>query len=122
MGAPITDDDLAIVRDCELAINSGALRGDRPSASALLHEDFHEFGQSGRVWDKESVLDLMEDTAEQSRIEVVDLQAFALGTDAVLATYDTVTPEGRAHRSSVWVRAGGRWQLRHHQGTAVPIA
>jgi hypothetical protein len=122
VGAPITQDDLDIVRDCERALLTGAVRGDRLSAGLLLHPDYREFGKSGRVWDKESVLDLMEDTSELVQIRAEDLEIVPLGADVVLVTYDSVTPQARAHRSSVWVREAGRWQVRFHQGTPVPAA
>ena len=122
MGAPVTQDDLDIVRDCERALLTGAVRGDRLSAGLLLHPQYREFGRSGRVWDKESVLDLMEDTSELVQIRAEDLETVPLGDDVVLVTYDSVAPDGRAHRSSLWVRESGRWQLRFHQGTSVPAA
>jgi hypothetical protein len=122
VGAPITQDDLDIVRDCERALLTGAVRGDRLSAGLLLHPDYREFGKSGRVWDKESVLDLMEDTSELVQIRAEDLEIVPLGADVVLVTYDSVTPQARARRSSVWVREAGRWQVRFHQGTPVPAA
>ena len=116
-----TQDDCDIVKDCELALLSGAVRGDRTSATLLLHKDFREFGASGVVWDRESVLDMMEAEAAEGRVDVkaVDLVATGLGPGVVLVTYDSVTPTRRAHRSSVWLREGGRWQARHHQGTVV---
>ena len=122
MGAPITQDDLDIVRDCERALLTGAVRGDRLSAGLLLHPEYREFGKSGRVWDKESVLDLMEDTSELVQIRAEDLETVPLGDDVVLVTYDSVTPGARAHRSSLWVRESGRWQVRFHQGTPIPAA
>lgn len=114
-----TQDDCDIVKDCELALLRGAVRGDRTSASLLLHKDFHEFGASGVVWGRAEVLDLMEseDAQGPADIRAVDVVVTGLAPDVVLVTYDTVTPTRRAHRSSVWLRAGGRWQLRHHQGT-----
>ncbi len=114
-----TQDDCDIVKDCELALLRGAVRGDRTSASLLLHKDFHEFGASGAVWDRESILDMMEADAAQGPVDVkaVDLVTTGLGPGVVLVTYDSVTPTRRAHRSSVWLREGGRWQVRHHQGT-----
>ena len=116
-----TEDDLSIVRDCELALLSGAVRGDRMTSMLLLHEDFHEFGVSGMVWDRESVLNLMEEEAAEGRVDIraEDLVASAVAPGVVLVTYDSVTPSRRAHRSSVWVRTDGRWQVRHHQGTVV---
>ena len=122
MGAPVTQDDLDIVRDCERALLTGAVRGDRLSAGLLLHADYREYGRSGRVWDKNAVLDMMQDTAELVQLRAEDLEAVPLGDDVVLVTYDSVTPQARAHRSSVWVRESGRWQVRFHQGTPVPAA
>ncbi len=115
-----TDEDLEVVADCERALLTGAVRGDRESARLLLHQDFREVGQSGRVWDRDGVLDLMEseDGADAARAE--DLVATGLAPEVVLVTYDSVTQAGRARRSSVWVRDRGRWQLRAHQGTPVP--
>ena len=116
-----TQDDCDIVKDCELALLHGAVRGDRTSAMLLLHKDFHEFGASGVVWDRESILDMMEAEAADGPVDVraVDLVTTGLGPGVVLVTYDSVSPTRRAHRSSVWVRVDGRWQVRHHQGTVV---
>jgi ribonuclease HI len=117
-----TDDDLAVVQDCERALLTGAVRGDRTSAGLLVHQDFREVGASGRVWDRERILTLMEEeaTAAPFRVEASDMVAVGLAPDVALVTYETVSDAGRARRSSVWLKARGRWQLRHHQGTPVP--
>lgn len=116
-----TDDDLSIVTDCERALLTGAVRGDRLTAGLLLHRDFHEFGASGVVWDRESILDMMEDEAAAGPVDIraEELVASGLAPGVVLVTYESVTSSRRAHRSSVWVRTDGRWQVRHHQGTVV---
>ena len=117
-----TDDDLDVVRDCERALLTGAVRGDRMSAGLLIHEDFREVGASGRVWDRERVLTMMEEEAAAGpfRVDAGDMAAAGLAPDVVLVTYETRSDAGHARRSSVWVRERGRWQLRHHQGTRVP--
>jgi hypothetical protein len=114
-----TADDLAVVEDCERALLTGAVRGDRVTAGLLLHKDFREVGQSGRVWDRDSVLDMMEVEAHAGPVAIraEGVSANGLAPDVVLLTFDSVTADGRAHRSSVWVREAGRWQLLHHQGT-----
>ncbi|HET8769136.1 MAG TPA: nuclear transport factor 2 family protein [Pedococcus sp.] len=117
-----TDDDLSVVEDCERALLTGSVRGDRLSAGLLLHPEFREVGQSGTVWDRDSILDLMEAEAHAGPVAIraEDLVPTALAPDVVLLTYVSVSAHGRAHRSSVWVRRDGRWQLLHHQGTPVP--
>ncbi|MDF2144604.1 nuclear transport factor 2 family protein [Knoellia sp. p5-6-4] len=117
-----TDDDLAVVQDCERALLTGAVRGDRTSAGLLIHQDFREVGASGRIWDRERVLTMMEKEAAAGpfRVDATDMAAVGLAPDVVLVTYETHGEAGHARRSSVWLRERGRWQLRHHQGTPVP--
>jgi len=119
-----TADDLAVVEDCERALLTGAVRGDPLTAGLLLHRDFREVGQSGRVWDRGSVLEMMEQESHSGPVDIraEDVVATGLAPDVVLLTFDSVTARGRTHRSSVWVRETGRWQLLHHQGTSVPPA
>jgi ribonuclease HI len=119
-----TADDLAVVQDCERALLTGAVRGDRTSAGLLIHPDFCEVGASGRVWDRERILTLMEEEAAAGpvRVEASDMVAVGLAPDVALVTYETVGDAGRVRRSSVWLKARGRWQLRHHQGTPVSAA
>ncbi|SNR90749.1 hypothetical protein SAMN06272737_1384 [Blastococcus mobilis] len=85
----------------------------------LLHQDFQEFGASGRVWDREAIVDaLAADPAAPGPAE-----AFApvrLAEDVVLLTY-RVSGEAGSLRSSLWVRdTAAGWQLRFHQGTRMP--
>ncbi|MFC8501506.1 DUF4440 domain-containing protein [Pedococcus sp. NPDC057267] len=117
-----TADDLSVVEDCERALLTGSVRGDRLSAGLLLHPDFREVGQSGRVWDRDSILDMLEAEAHAGPVAIraEELVPTALAEDVVLLTYVSVSAQGRAHRSSVWVRRDGRWQLLHHQGTPAP--
>jgi ribonuclease HI len=117
-----TADELAVVEDCERALLTGAVRGDRVTAGLLLHKDFREVGQSGRIWDRDSVLAMMDAEAHAGRVDIraEDMVAQGLAPDVVLLTFDSVTARGRAHRSSVWVRESGRWQVLHHQGTPAP--
>jgi ribonuclease HI len=117
-----TDEDLEVVADCERALLEGAVRGDRESATLLLHKDFREVGQSGRIWDRESILDHMEDEQEAGRpvVRAEDIETSALGPGVAMVTYDSVSPTGRAHRTSIWVHESGRWQLRAHHGTPAP--
>ena len=79
-------------------------------------------GASGRVWDRERVLTMMEEEAASGpfRVDATDMTAVGLAPDVVLVTYETHSEAGHARRSSVWLRARGRWQVRHHQGTPVP--
>jgi hypothetical protein len=58
-------------------------------------------------------------------LPLIDFKARLLTRDVAQVTYKSVVryPKGVEHglRSSIWTRAGGRWKLRFHQGTPIPI-
>ena len=124
-----TDDDLAVVQDCERALLTGAVRGDRTSAGLLVHQDFREVGASGRVWDRERILTLMEEeaTAAPFRVEASDMVAVGLAPDVALVTYTSKmkgTFQGRklpglTYASALWVQRDGKWLEAFYQETPV---
>ena len=85
-----------------------------------LHQDFVEIGASGRRWSRAETLELLATAPPNPAFEVLGFEAATLADDVVLVTYDTAGPSGRIHRSSTWVRADGRWQMRFHQATREP--
>ena len=48
-------------------------------------------------------------------LEVLSVEPLA--PDVVLLLWRSLTDAGSSLRSSVWVRSGGRWRQRFHQGT-----
>jgi len=49
----------ASVGDANKTLLDPAVRRDRARASAFLANDFVEFGASGRIWNREQILDLL---------------------------------------------------------------
>lgn len=96
------------------------VRHDPRRLAALIADDFREFGTSGRVFDKASIL---AELAKESPAELslTDFACQQLAPDAALVTYRSerkdATSTRRALRSSLWVHRDGRWQILFHQGT-----
>ena len=121
--------DLEAVIAHEQALLSDRLRADPPSAAALLHPEFTETGANGRDLSREEVLEELAPLrgADGDRIETAELVAAEIAPGVVLLRYETdgeadgVPGEARGtvRRSSLWLREGDRWLLRHHQGTVV---
>ncbi len=88
----------------------------------LLHDDFKEYGSSGRVYNKSMMIDMMmrEDRASVSDVVIREFRVKALTPECTLVTYRTVGASGQVRRSSVWVSEEGRWRLVFHQGTRLP--
>jgi hypothetical protein len=113
------DDDLCRVVERELALLDPRVRRDPAQVRALLHPDFVEYGASGRVWDRTSVVEATGGGTDP--IEARDLEPRRVGEDVVLLTYRSVAAGREALRSSTWIRdAAAGWLLLFHQGTPVP--
>ena len=119
-----TNKDQAIFAELqrlELLLMDPAVRRDRDQVSSLLTDDFVEFGSSGRVWERDSILQLLAtETYEAPAVE--DFACRLLGEDIALTTYRSVRMKATAKRavtlrSSIWKRKSGSWKMCFHQGT-----
>ena len=93
------------------------VRASREATDALLADDFVEFGSSGTVYDKASILAaLQEEAADSVRIErrTSDWAVRALSPATALLTYRLErreAPDGlwsASLRSSIWRRTGSQ--------------
>jgi hypothetical protein len=115
----------AHLRDLEERHLQPGIRSSAEALRALLAEDFIEFGSSGRVYDRDAVVDAVSaETAFTATLD--DFAARLLAPRVALTTYRlSVRSDGKSSvrttlRSSVWVERGGRWLLLFHQGTPAP--
>ena len=119
---PPGEETCAYLIRCERALLDPVVRSDRAQVQALLAEDFQEFGSSGRVWDRSTIVDLLAGevytppTAEE-------MHCAHITGDVALVTYRAVRIDSNSGtrteslRSSLWMRKSGRWRMRFHQGT-----
>jgi hypothetical protein len=112
------------LRELEVELHHPGVRCDPQRLEQLLHPEFHEVGRSGRAYDRETVIRYLSSRPALPAVESDRFGLVDLGPDAALLTYrstlaaaQTGVPE-HTHRSSIWIKTDGRWQLRYHQGTA----
>ena len=116
-GRQVESTDEEHVVAMERALLSDEVRGDRAAVAALLHPQWQEVGRSGRLWTRDDLL------AEVGPIEPVSLDVVSVervDRDTILLLWRALADERSTLRSSLWVRAGGQWQQRFHQGTDEP--
>ncbi|MEH0417560.1 nuclear transport factor 2 family protein [Streptomyces sp. B21-083] len=105
----------------ELRLLDPEVRASPELTGALLHPGFHEFGASGRHWDRASIIGSLAATTEPGArpFAVSHLKGVRLAPDLVHLTFDTESNGRRAHRSSLWCRdtEGDGWLLYFHQAT-----
>lgn len=85
-----------------------------------LHEDFFEFGRSGRIYTRDETI-----SAPMQKIDIklplTNFMVHPITDDVYQTTYiSEVMDEGvleKGNRSSIWVKTKAGWKLRFHQGT-----
>jgi hypothetical protein len=117
------DDEInAHLMRCERALLDPAVRHDRAQVEALLAEDFQEFGSSGRVWDKQTIMGLLA-TEDYTPPTAEQMHCTRITADVALVTYRTVRIDSNTGtrtetlRSSLWIKESDKWHMRFHQGT-----
>jgi hypothetical protein len=114
----MSDEDLAEVMERERELQTAAVRADKERLTELLAPDFEEIGASGRVWDLQSILEmLLAENDQTPDIEVYGLMGRVITEDVVILRWQSVRGDRRVHRTSLWRRRPEGWRLVHHQGT-----
>ena len=118
-----TDATAAQLRNLEESLLDTAVRRDRKKMRSMLAENFLEFGSSGRIWNRNSIIELLSQETAFVPPAIEDFRCAFLTDDVTLVTYRTVRidPETgevlSSLRSSIWKNESGTWRMRFHQGT-----
>lgn len=118
----ITKEDFAKLKELEESLWRPETRFDHEYMNRILAPDFFEFGRSGRIYSREDTLNA---TGQEinAKLPLRNFKIHQIDTNVVLVTYisEVIYKELEVgNRSSIWVRVGDSWQLKFHQGTAVP--
>jgi len=120
----VDEEDLQTLKQLEVELHQSATRRNASRMQELLHDEFEEFGRSGRRYTRREVLnEFVSADAVLPAVHAEDFEFKRLAECVVLLTYMSahLDSSGAAHRytlrSSLWVRSAGGWQMRFHQGT-----
>lgn len=107
----------------EASLTDPEIRKTEERLEELLHPEFVEMGSSGRVYDRQLIIQAMSQDVGDAGVVMRDFEVHDITEDAALVTYRSIGQAGdEARRSSVWVRVEGVWKLRFHQGTRIANA
>ncbi|MBB5019312.1 hypothetical protein HNQ59_002610 [Chitinivorax tropicus] len=107
----------------ECSLHEPQIRCSAERLGARLHEQFREFGRSGAVYNRLSILAQVANADVQPTIWAQDFALETLSDDLALLTYRSahIDQNGQLHRhtnrSSLWQWTDDGWQMRFHQGT-----
>lgn len=88
----------------------------------LLADDFMEIGCSGRTYNRQQVIEALQNEST-AKMTISDFQILNLSETVVLATFRETKfnsangIENDSLRSSIWKLFGDKWEMIFHQGT-----
>lgn len=104
----------------EMSLWVNETRNNYEYMNHILHDDFIEFGRSGKKYTKQDVLNSL-DNDIICKFPFNDLNIKELNENTYLLTYQSVLlkigNEEISNRSSVWLAQDGIYKLIFHQGT-----
>ena len=110
-----------LIRQLEEQLLRPEVRASADQVAVLLADGFVEFETSGRIYNKEQMIDLLQQ--EQGRRDqsstITEFSVRRLAADVIVVTYRIV--ESRTIRSSIWKLTSRRWQMEFHQSTKSEI-
>jgi ribonuclease HI len=108
-----TDEERVIALERDLL--SEEVRSDPAAIAALLDPAWTEIGRSGRLWGRDELLAAIGPLTEPVTLDVVSVARVT--DDVILLVWRASTDQRTTLRSSLWIRTGGDWRQRFHQGT-----
>lgn len=118
----LPEPDCTQIKSLEERLLRPDVRTSLDELTQLLADEFVEFCSSGRIANKQQVLEGLPRQSPR-HFSVSDFKTQVLTPDVVLATYrvtcriDATDIATKSLRSSIWKLRDGRWQMVFHQGT-----
>jgi hypothetical protein len=110
------------LRTLEESLTNPETRRSPEKLAGLLADDFRDFGGSGRIFNKEQIIEALQHQPPV-QLWLDEFQVRCLAADVALVTYRGncrfPASEKVSHslRSSIWRNRHGRWEVVFHQGT-----
>lgn len=116
----------SLLRELEERLLQADVRKSAKDIMDLLADEFIEFGSSGRVFNKQQIIDSLQNEPIEpvTQRSITEFKTLVLATGVVLVTYHIVRylsgeQPVNSLRSSIWKFNNDRWKIIFHQGTLV---
>lgn len=102
----------------ETSLHKQTIRNDRTKLEELLHQEFFEFGSSGKIWSRQETIEALISQTDGDEILSENYRLRLLAEELAQLTYVSKRADGsKALRCSLWKREDGSWKMIFHQGT-----
>jgi len=96
---------------------------NRVNLENRLATNFVEYGSSGAIYDRDSIINALVGLSQDRDIEIMDFQLTVLSESILLANYISYHKGNGKYvlRTSVWKFENNNWKMYFHQGTPTII-
>ena len=116
------------LRAANAQYDQALVAGDGGALSRYYTDDFQRIGNDGAVHDKQNQVQIMTQEVDLLSGRGDDVEVTMLGPDSALVTgrfvgryrYKGNEEEFTERYTSVWVREGGHWRVRHEHASLLP--
>ena len=118
-------DSFETVKHLEIELHLPEVRSDAKRVNMLLHKSFVECGRSGRIYERNDILEELSGDEAAASVWSQDFAVEEILEGVILLTYLSAhinSDEELSHhtfRSSLWQQTPHGWQMRFHQGTPI---
>ena len=114
---------LQLLIELETSLHSETVRKSKDKLSELLHGEFIEIGASGKVYDKNHIIESLPKESAL-KLRATDFKLRELSPEIQQLTYNLESSTGGNStrytlRSSLWKNNNDKWQIIFHQGAAL---
>jgi len=119
----MTKDLLNLLVDLERNLHRKSIRRSKEKLNELLHDDFEEIGASGRTYNKDQIIEELQNEMPFT-INASDFELRIFSEDIAQLKYKTKNTARNnlmrtTLRSSIWKNEGSKWKMVFHQGTII---
>jgi hypothetical protein len=124
---PEDNAQVMLILQLEESLLQADIHNSEKEVSALLADEFIEFGSSGRVYDKQQAIESLQNEPKEAMPQrvIADFNVSVLAAGIILVTYRLLNISSDSSmdslRSSIWELIGDRWQIVFHQGTPINL-
>jgi hypothetical protein len=114
-----------LLRQLEERLLQPEVRRSIQDVADLLADEFVEFGSSGRVFNKQQIIESLQHE-EPAQSSMTEFRSIPLAPGVILTMYRVVrlnpsdAKPTASLRSSIWRLQDGQWKIVFHQGTRAP--
>jgi hypothetical protein len=88
-----------------------------------IHDEFIEFGKSGHIFDKRSIVEYLSNLEADRDIDILSFEIKNISENLLIANYISYEKgiKTKALRTSIWKKEYSDWKLYFHQGTETEL-